>query len=60
MKEVVLNSLFGLLRIPSLKVISNLAFKSKNSSNIWLARQNRDPYVKRAVKELYRARYLKT
>ena len=27
-----------------------------NSSNIWLDRQRRDPYVKRAVKESYRAR----
>jgi predicted rRNA methylase YqxC with S4 and FtsJ domains len=31
--------------------------KSKGtSSNIWLERQRRDPYVKRAVKESYRAR----
>jgi 23S rRNA (uridine2552-2'-O)-methyltransferase len=37
-------------------IYSNVAFKSKNSSNIWLARQNRDPYVKKAIKDLYRAR----
>jgi 23S rRNA (uridine2552-2'-O)-methyltransferase len=37
-------------------IYSNIAFKSNNSSNIWLARQKRDPYVKRAIKELYRAR----
>ena len=30
--------------------------KSDTSSNIWLERQRKDPYVKRAVKETYRAR----
>ncbi len=30
--------------------------KSKTSSNIWLDRQRKDPYVKLASKELYRAR----
>jgi 23S rRNA C2498 (ribose-2'-O)-methylase RlmM len=30
--------------------------KSGTSSNIWLDRQRKDPYVKRAVKETYRAR----
>lgn len=30
--------------------------KSGASSKIWLERQRRDPYVKRAVKETYRAR----
>ncbi len=33
-----------------------LRSKSKISSNIWLNRQHRDPYVKLASKELYRAR----
>ena len=31
-------------------------FKSKASSTAWLARQHKDPYVRRAVKETYRAR----
>lgn len=31
-------------------------YGSSSSSNIWLDRQRRDPYVKRAVKESYRAR----
>ncbi len=30
--------------------------KGGASSNIWLDRQKRDPYVKRAVRETYRAR----
>lgn len=30
--------------------------KSGTSSNIWLERQRKDPYVKRAVKDTYRAR----
>ena len=30
--------------------------KSKISSNIWLDRQKKDPYVKRAIRESYRAR----
>ena len=34
-----------------------LRSKSKKaSSNIWLERQRNDPYVKKATKELYRAR----
>ena len=32
------------------------AFKGGVSQNIWLDRQRRDPYVKRAIKESYRAR----
>jgi 23S rRNA (uridine2552-2'-O)-methyltransferase len=42
----------------SLKQVTktSFAFKSGASSNIWLERQRRDPYVKRAVKESYRAR----
>jgi 23S rRNA (uridine2552-2'-O)-methyltransferase len=31
-------------------------YKGGASSNMWLERQRRDPYVKRAVKESYRAR----
>jgi 23S rRNA (uridine2552-2'-O)-methyltransferase len=30
--------------------------KDKVSSSMWLERQKRDPYVKRAIKEVYRAR----
>lgn len=30
--------------------------KSNHSSNLWLERQKKDPYVKRAIKESYRAR----
>ena len=30
--------------------------KSSNSSNIWLERQRKDPYVRRAIRESYRAR----
>jgi hypothetical protein len=30
--------------------------KSMNSSNIWLERQRKDPYVRRAIRESYRAR----
>ncbi len=38
--------------------IASKQFRQKGtaSSNIWLERQRRDPYVKRAVKESYRAR----
>jgi 23S rRNA C2498 (ribose-2'-O)-methylase RlmM len=32
------------------------AFMGTASSNIWMERQRRDPYVKKAVKESYRAR----
>lgn len=32
------------------------ANKSTASSNLWLDRQRKDPYVKRAIKESYRAR----
>ncbi|CAF1127869.1 unnamed protein product [Brachionus calyciflorus] len=42
-----------------LVLINKLFFASKKtgtSSNIWLERQRKDPYVKRAVKETYRAR----
>jgi 23S rRNA (uridine2552-2'-O)-methyltransferase len=30
--------------------------KSNNSSNIWLDRQRKDPYVRRAIRDSYRAR----
>ena len=41
----------------TLKKALNLAIREKgSSSNIWLERQRKDPYVKRAVKETYRAR----
>lgn len=30
--------------------------KNTTSSNMWLKRQQKDPYVKRAIKESYRAR----
>ena len=37
--------------------MNGLFVRSKSkSSNIWLERQRKDPYVKRAVKESYRAR----
>lgn len=35
---------------------STRANKSTASSNLWLDRQRKDPYVKRAIKESYRAR----
>lgn len=42
------------LRVTLLSNIYRL--KSKTSSNIWLDRQQKDPYVKRAIRENYRAR----
>jgi 23S rRNA (uridine2552-2'-O)-methyltransferase len=42
--------------IPHNVEISLKSFKHTHSSNQWLERHHRDPYVKRAVKETYRAR----
>lgn len=36
--------------------IFKMTKKTGSSSNEWLKRQRKDPYVKRAVKETYRAR----
>lgn len=36
--------------------ISSCFFKNDTSSNMWLKRQMKDPYVKKAAKESYRAR----
>jgi 23S rRNA (uridine2552-2'-O)-methyltransferase len=50
-----INSLNKLLTCKTV-VKTSYALKGGASSNIWLERQRRDPYVKRAVKESYRAR----
>lgn len=52
-----LNQLDKLLkRIPSCEKLFYALKGTGASSHIWLERQRRDPYVRRAVKESYRAR----